>query len=127
MTLLADQTLPGFGNQPIWITLIKVVGVFAFLDRAGVPLAQIDHVVVGAPVGDAALELRVTAVLVPKVIALAVAAGVRVTAYRRVLFLRVRTEHPSQLAVPALAEQMEIEVAERRQEAVRVVVRLRRR
>src|SRR5712692_9319485 len=35
---------------------------------------------------------RVTAVLVPKVIALAVAAGVRVTAYRRVLFLRVRTE-----------------------------------
>jgi NADH-quinone oxidoreductase subunit H len=27
----ASQNLPGFGNQPIWITLIKVVGVFAFL------------------------------------------------------------------------------------------------
>jgi NADH-quinone oxidoreductase subunit H len=31
--LLADasQNLPGFGDQPIWISLIKVVGVFAFL------------------------------------------------------------------------------------------------
>jgi NADH-quinone oxidoreductase subunit H len=27
----ASQNLPGFGNQPIWITLIKVVAVFAFL------------------------------------------------------------------------------------------------
>jgi NADH-quinone oxidoreductase subunit H len=27
----AVQNLPGFGNQPFWITLIKVVGVFAFL------------------------------------------------------------------------------------------------
>src|SRR5919107_6084703 len=26
-----SQNLPGFGNQPIWITLIKVVAVFAFL------------------------------------------------------------------------------------------------
>jgi NADH-quinone oxidoreductase subunit H len=25
------QNLPGFGDQPVWITLIKVVGVFAFL------------------------------------------------------------------------------------------------
>src|SRR5436853_1972741 len=25
------QNLPGFGNQPFWISLIKVVGVFAFL------------------------------------------------------------------------------------------------
>jgi NADH-quinone oxidoreductase subunit H len=32
VNVLADsQVLPGFGNQPIWITLIKVVGVFAFL------------------------------------------------------------------------------------------------
>jgi NADH-quinone oxidoreductase subunit H len=31
--LLADasQNLPGFGDQPFWISLIKVVGVFAFL------------------------------------------------------------------------------------------------
>jgi NADH-quinone oxidoreductase subunit H len=31
--LLADasQNLPGFGDQPVWLTLIKVVGVFAFL------------------------------------------------------------------------------------------------
>ncbi|MEO9140195.1 MAG: NADH-quinone oxidoreductase subunit NuoH [Jatrophihabitans sp.] len=30
--LLADgQNLPGFGNQPIWISLIKVLGVFVFL------------------------------------------------------------------------------------------------
>jgi NADH-quinone oxidoreductase subunit H len=29
--VLASQTLPGFGDQPVWITLIKVVGVFAFL------------------------------------------------------------------------------------------------
>src|SRR5215469_15818256 len=27
----ASQNLPGFGDQPIWIVLIKVVGVFAFL------------------------------------------------------------------------------------------------
>ncbi|HEX3336255.1 MAG TPA: NADH-quinone oxidoreductase subunit NuoH [Jatrophihabitans sp.] len=27
----ASQNLPGFGNQPLWITLIKVVAVFAFL------------------------------------------------------------------------------------------------
>jgi hypothetical protein len=39
-------------------------GVLAFLERAGVPLAQIDHVVVGAPVADAVLELRVTLVFV---------------------------------------------------------------
>src|ERR671929_1183615 len=25
------QNLPGFGDQPVWLTLIKVVGVFAFL------------------------------------------------------------------------------------------------
>ena len=29
--ILASQNLPGFGDQPIWIDLIKVVGVFAFL------------------------------------------------------------------------------------------------
>src|SRR5213080_3158324 len=27
----SSQNLPGFGDQPIWIQLIKVVGVFAFL------------------------------------------------------------------------------------------------
>src|ERR687890_1628635 len=27
----ASQNLPGFGDQPIWLILIKVVGVFAFL------------------------------------------------------------------------------------------------
>jgi NADH-quinone oxidoreductase subunit H len=33
MSVLASaaQNLPGFGDQPLWITLIKVVGVFAFL------------------------------------------------------------------------------------------------
>jgi NADH-quinone oxidoreductase subunit H len=31
MITAASQNLPGFGDQPIWITLIKVVGVFAFL------------------------------------------------------------------------------------------------
>jgi NADH-quinone oxidoreductase subunit H len=30
-TVLAAQNLPGFGDQPIWISLIKVVAVFAFL------------------------------------------------------------------------------------------------
>jgi NADH-quinone oxidoreductase subunit H len=29
--LAAGQNLPGFGDQPVWLTLIKVVGVFAFL------------------------------------------------------------------------------------------------
>ena len=29
--LASSQNLPGFGDQPIWLTLIKVVGVFAFL------------------------------------------------------------------------------------------------
>ncbi len=29
--LASSQNLPGFGNQPFWITLIKVVAVFAFL------------------------------------------------------------------------------------------------
>ncbi|MDP9116916.1 MAG: NADH-quinone oxidoreductase subunit NuoH [Actinomycetota bacterium] len=29
--LAIGQNLPGFGDQPIWLTLIKVVGVFAFL------------------------------------------------------------------------------------------------
>ncbi|MDT4951614.1 MAG: NADH-quinone oxidoreductase subunit, partial [Pseudonocardiales bacterium] len=29
--LAAGQNLPGFGNQPFWISLIKVVAVFAFL------------------------------------------------------------------------------------------------
>src|SRR3954471_1870211 len=29
--LASSQNLPGFGNQPVWIILIKVVGVFAFL------------------------------------------------------------------------------------------------
>jgi NADH-quinone oxidoreductase subunit H len=29
--LASSQNLPGFGDQPFWITLIKVVGVFAFL------------------------------------------------------------------------------------------------
>src|SRR5213592_2175213 len=27
----SSQNLPGFGDQPVWLTLIKVVGVFAFL------------------------------------------------------------------------------------------------
>jgi len=31
MVLAAGQNLPGFGDQPVWLTLIKVVGVFAFL------------------------------------------------------------------------------------------------
>jgi NADH-quinone oxidoreductase subunit H len=29
--LAASQNLPGFGDQPIWLVLVKVVGVFAFL------------------------------------------------------------------------------------------------
>ena len=29
--LASSQNLPGFGDQPVWLTLIKVVGVFAFL------------------------------------------------------------------------------------------------
>jgi NADH-quinone oxidoreductase subunit H len=29
--LASSQNLPGFGDQPVWIVLIKVVGVFAFL------------------------------------------------------------------------------------------------
>ncbi|HZC71609.1 MAG TPA: NADH-quinone oxidoreductase subunit H, partial [Jatrophihabitans sp.] len=29
--LASSQNLPGFGDQPFWITLIKVVAVFAFL------------------------------------------------------------------------------------------------
>jgi NADH-quinone oxidoreductase subunit H len=29
--LASSQNIPGFGDQPIWITLIKVVGVFVFL------------------------------------------------------------------------------------------------
>src|ERR1700709_1717453 len=29
--LASGQNLPGFGDQPVWLTLIKVVGVFAFL------------------------------------------------------------------------------------------------
>jgi NADH-quinone oxidoreductase subunit H len=31
VALAPSQNLPGFGDQPIWIILIKVVGVFAFL------------------------------------------------------------------------------------------------
>jgi NADH-quinone oxidoreductase subunit H len=31
VTTLAAQNIPGFGNQPFWIILIKVVAVFAFL------------------------------------------------------------------------------------------------
>ena len=27
----SSQNLPGFGNQPIWISLIKTLGVFVFL------------------------------------------------------------------------------------------------
>ena len=29
--LAVSQNVPGFGNQPVWIHLIKVVAVFAFL------------------------------------------------------------------------------------------------
>src|SRR4051812_14797164 len=31
MVEAVGQTLPGFGDQPVWITVLKVVGVFAFL------------------------------------------------------------------------------------------------
>src|SRR6201999_206711 len=31
ITEAVSQNLPGFGDQPVWIVLIKVVGVFAFL------------------------------------------------------------------------------------------------
>ncbi|WP_375491511.1 NADH-quinone oxidoreductase subunit NuoH [uncultured Jatrophihabitans sp.] len=31
VVLAASQNLPGFGNQPFWISLIKVLGVFVFL------------------------------------------------------------------------------------------------
>jgi NADH-quinone oxidoreductase subunit H len=31
ISTVATQNLPGFGDQPIWLTLIKVVAVFAFL------------------------------------------------------------------------------------------------
>jgi NADH-quinone oxidoreductase subunit H len=29
--LAVGQNLPGFGNQPFWISLIKTLGVFVFL------------------------------------------------------------------------------------------------
>jgi hypothetical protein len=29
--LASSQNIPGFGDQPIWITLIKVVCVFVFM------------------------------------------------------------------------------------------------
>src|SRR5918912_2413401 len=31
MVLASSQNLPGFGDEPVWITLIKVLGVFVFL------------------------------------------------------------------------------------------------
>lgn len=62
-----------------WVTLMAGLVDILFV-RAGVAVAS-------------ALDAgRVTGVLVPKLIALAMAAGVRVTAYRQVLFRRVRTE-----------------------------------
>ena len=52
MSVLADQTLPGFGNQPVWITLIKVVGVFAFLALLTLPPgAPLRHPETGAIIG----------------------------------------------------------------------------
>jgi hypothetical protein len=42
------------------------------------------------------------------------------------LLAHVRTEHPAELAVVALAEQVEVEVAERREEPVGILDRLRR-
>ncbi len=40
------------------------VGVFLFLDKAGVPLAHIDHVLAGTVIGDSEQELRIAIVLV---------------------------------------------------------------
>lgn len=39
-------------------------GAFAVLDKAGIPLQQIDQIVLGVPVGDAAVEFRLTLVLI---------------------------------------------------------------
>ena len=63
----------------VWVTLVAGLVDVVFL-RAGVAIASLF---------DAG---RVTEVLVPKAVALVAAAGVRVTAYREVLFRRVRTE-----------------------------------
>ena len=79
-----------FGDDP-HLRWVKEPATFAWVTvTAG--LVDILVLRIGVAVASAFDVGRVTAVLVPKAIALAVAAGVRVTAYRRVLFLRVRTE-----------------------------------
>jgi putative flippase GtrA len=79
-----------FGDDP-HLRWVKEPATFAWVTLTA---GLVDIVVLRAGVAVASLldAGRVTGVLVPKVIALAMAAGVRVTAYRRVLFLRVRTE-----------------------------------
>ena len=79
-----------FGDDP-HLRWVKEPATFAWVT---VTAGLVDILVVRAGVAVASLlgAGRVTEVLVPKAIALALAAGVRVTAYRRVLFRRVRTE-----------------------------------
>jgi len=79
-----------FGDDP-HLRWVKEPATFAWVTlTAGV--VDIVSLRAGVAVASALGVGRVTAVLVPKLVALAIAAGVRVTAYRRVLFLRVRTE-----------------------------------
>jgi dolichyl-phosphate beta-glucosyltransferase len=79
-----------FGDDP-HLRWVKEPATFAWVTlTAGV--VDIVFLRLGVAVASALGVGRVTGVLVPKVIALAVAAGVRVTAYRQVLFRRVRTE-----------------------------------
>ena len=79
-----------FGDDP-HLRWVKEPATFAWVTlTAG--LVDIVFVRAGVAVASRLDAGRVTAVLVPKLIALVIAAGVRVSAYRNVLFHRVRTE-----------------------------------
>ena len=79
-----------FGDDP-HLRWVKEPATFAWVTLTA---GLVDILVLRAGVAVASLldAGRVTGLLVPKLIALAVAAGVRVSAYRQVLFRRVRTE-----------------------------------
>ena len=90
-----------FADDP-HLRWVKEPATFAWVT---VTAGLVDILVVRAGVAVASLldAGRVSGVLVPKLIALVVAAGVRVSAYRSVLFRRVRTEQgrrPDQPAPP---------------------------
>ena len=79
-----------FGDDP-HLRWVKEPATFAWVTlTAG--LVDIVFVRAGVAVASRLDAGRATAVLVPKLIALVMAAGVRVSAYRNVLFHRVRTE-----------------------------------